>query len=197
MSKNITWHEGIINKTDRENLLNHRGIVVWLFGLSGSGKSTIAVEVEKMLFKQNILTYRLDGDNIRFGLNKDLDFTIDSRMENIRRIGEVAKLFCDAGFVTLASFITPLEDMRELVRDIIGPSLISVFVDCDIEECEKRDPKGLYKKAHAGEIKNFTGISSVFEKPQTIEHSINTKNTSVTEAAETLSKLIIEKIKLH
>ena len=161
MSTNITWHNTNVSKSDREKLNGHKGACIWFTGLSGSGKSTIANELEIRLNQLGIHTYLLDGDNIRHGLNKNLDFSDEGRKENVRRIGEVAKLFVDAGIIVLTAFISPFREDRENVRKLLNKDeFIEVFVDADLETCESRDPKGLYKKARAGEIKDFTGISS-------------------------------------
>ncbi|EEU8400271.1 adenylyl-sulfate kinase [Campylobacter lari] len=167
MSKNLTWHVSSITKTQRAKLKNQKPYVLWFSGLSGSGKSTLANAVEKKLFEQGFHTYLLDGDNIRHGLNKDLGFDEASRVENIRRIGEVCKLFVDAGMIVLCAFISPFEKDRKLIKDLLDEDeYIEIFVDTPLEVCEKRDPKGLYKKARNGEIKNFTGIDSPYEKPK-------------------------------
>ena len=162
----------------------HRGCTVWLTGLSGSGKSTIAVEVEKRLLERGVRTYILDGDNIRHGLNQNLGFSPEDRTENIRRIGEVAKLFSDAGLVALTAFISPYRADRDQVRAIMQPGdFIEVFVDCPVEVCEQRDVKGLYKKARAGEIKEFTGISAPYEAPSKPEMVLETSGQSVEKSA--------------
>ncbi|CAG9960197.1 adenylyl-sulfate kinase [Campylobacter lari] len=167
MSKNLTWHTSSITKTQRAKLKNQKPCVLWFSGLSGSGKSTLANAVEKKLFEQGFHTYLLDGDNVRHGLNKDLGFDEASRVENIRRIGEVCKLFIDAGMIVLCAFISPFEKDRKLIKDLLDEDeYIEIFVDTPLEICEKRDPKGLYKKARNGEIKNFTGIDSPYEKPK-------------------------------
>ena len=169
---NVTWHEGEVSSADRRLLLGQRGATLWFTGLSGSGKSTIAVALESALMIQNKLSYRLDGDNIRLGINKNLGFSAADRAENIRRIGEIAKLFNEAGVITLASFISPYRDDRDQVRRIhkeMGLAFVEIFVDCDLASAEKRDPKGLYKKARAGEIKNFTGIDDPYEAPVNAE----------------------------
>ncbi|EGK7522367.1 adenylyl-sulfate kinase [Campylobacter lari] len=167
MSKNLTWHVSSITKTQRAKLKNQKPCVLWFSGLSGSGKSTLANAVEKKLFEQGFHTYLLDGDNVRHGLNKDLGFDELSRVENIRRIGEVCKLFVDAGMIVLCAFISPFEKDRKLIKDLLDDDeYIEIFVDTPLEVCEKRDPKGLYKKARNGEIKNFTGIDSSYEKPK-------------------------------
>lgn len=181
---NIVWHQENVTKEDREKLLGQRGVLLWFTGLSGSGKSTVANSVAQKLHEEGKLTYLLDGDNVRHGLNKDLGFSIEDRKENIRRIGEVAKLFVDAGVITLASFIAPLKEDRQLVRELLGKSFIEIFVDCSLEECEKRDPKSLYKKARNGEIKEFTGISSPYEKPENPEIHLTTDNETLEESAE-------------
>ena len=169
---NVTWHKGEVSSTDRRSLLGQRGVTLWFTGLSGSGKSTIAVALESALMAQSKLSYRLDGDNIRLGINKNLGFSAADRAENIRRIGEIAKLFNEAGVITLASFISPYRADRDQVRRIhqeMGLAFVEIFVDCDLASAEKRDPKGLYKKARAGEIKNFTGIDDPYEAPVNAE----------------------------
>jgi len=181
---NIVWHQGAITREDRQQLNGHRGCTVWLTGLSGSGKSTIAVELEKRLLERCVRTYILDGDNIRHGLNKNLGFSPEDRTENIRRIGEVAKLFSDAGLVAVTAFISPYRADRDQVRAIMQPGdFIEVFVDCPVEVCEQRDVKGLYKKARAGEIKEFTGISAPYEAPSKPEMVIETSGQSVEKSA--------------
>ena len=169
---NVTWHKGEVSSADRRSLLGQRGATLWFTGLSGSGKSTIAVALESALMAQSKLSYRLDGDNIRLGINKNLGFSAADRAENIRRIGEIAKLFNEAGVITLASFISPYRADRDQVRRIhqeMGLAFVEIFVDCDLASAEKRDPKGLYKKARAGEIKNFTGIDDPYEAPVNAE----------------------------
>lgn len=184
-SSNIYWHEGQIKRSDRERVNDHRGACIWFTGLSGSGKSTLANAVEEKLFEKGIRTYVLDGDNIRFGLNKNLGFSPADRTENIRRIGEVAKLFIDAGMVVLTAFISPYREDRDNVREIMTDGdFIEVFVDCDLAVCEERDPKGLYKKARAGVIPEFTGISAPYEAPEKAELVVNTSSKSVDESAE-------------
>jgi len=181
---NIVWHQGAITREDRQQLNGHKGCTVWLTGLSGSGKSTIAVELEKRLLERGVRTYILDGDNIRHGLNKNLGFSPEDRTENIRRIGEVAKLFCDAGLVALTAFISPYRADRDQVRAIMQPGdFIEVFVDCPVEVCEQRDVKGLYKKARSGEIKEFTGVSAPYEAPSAPELAIETSDQSVEKSA--------------
>jgi adenylylsulfate kinase len=169
-NSNIIWHNTHITKEDRKILTKQRPTILWFTGLSGSGKSTIANAVEKKLFENGNFTYLLDGDNIRHGLNKDLGFDEKSRIENIRRIGEVAKLFVDSGLIVLSAFISPFAKDRQMVRDLVEEGeFIEIFVDTPIDECKKRDPKGLNKKALNGEIKNFTGIDSPYEKPDNPE----------------------------
>lgn len=179
--KNIVWHNGHISKESRNKLLGFKNKVIWFTGLSGSGKSTIARELEKALFEEGSISYVLDGDNVRHGLNNDLGFSEKDREENIRRIGEVSKLFFDAGVMVIVCFISPYEKDRNAIREKIGKDFIEIFVDCRLEDCEKRDPKGLYKKARAGEIKEFTGISAPYEKPKDPEISLNTSEESVKE----------------
>jgi adenylylsulfate kinase len=165
---NVVWHEGHVERPERERLLGQKGCTVWLTGLPSSGKSTIAFSLEHALVQQGRLAYVLDGDNIRHGLNKNLGFSAADRTENIRRIGEVAKLFADAGVVTITSFVSPYRADRDIVRrlhDDAKSPFIEVFIDTPMDECEKRDPKGLYKKARAGEIPNFTGVSDPYEPP--------------------------------
>ncbi len=182
---NIVWHQGAVTREDRGQLNGHKGCTVWLTGLSGSGKSTIAVDLEKRLLERGVRTYILDGDNIRHGLNKNLGFSPEDRTENIRRIGEVAKLFTDAGLVTLTAFISPYRADRDQVRAIMSDGdFVEVYVDCPVEVCEQRDVKGLYKKARAGEIKEFTGISAPYEEPLRAELTIKTAGQSVEESAK-------------
>ncbi|XAK24271.1 adenylyl-sulfate kinase [Campylobacter coli] len=167
MDNNLTWHASSITKAQRAKLKKQKPCVLWFTGLSGSGKSTLANAVEKKLFEQGFHTYLLDGDNVRHGLNGDLGFDEASRVENIRRIGELCKLFMDAGMIVLCAFISPFEKDRKLVKDLLEEDeYIEIFVDTSLEVCEKRDPKGLYKKARQGEIKNFTGIDSPYERPK-------------------------------
>lgn len=166
MVDNVKWHKTTINKYDRQNLNKHKGCMLWLTGLSGAGKSTLANALELILFQKGIRTYLLDGDNIRQGLNKDLGFSPEDRKENIRRIGEVAKLFVDAGLIVITAFISPYEEDRQYVRKLVEQDeFIEIYVKCPLEECQKRDPKGLYEKAGMGEISAFTGISDIYEEP--------------------------------
>jgi adenylylsulfate kinase len=178
-SENIVWHQTTVSKEERESINGHKGCTVWLTGLSGSGKSTLANLLEKALWERGVRSYVLDGDNVRHGLNKDLGFSPEDRTENIRRIGEVAKLFTEAGVINSTAFISPYRADRDLVREIMNDGdFIEVMVDCDLDECEKRDPKGLYKKARAGEIPEFTGISAPYEAPEKPELTINTTHQS-------------------
>jgi adenylyl-sulfate kinase len=162
---NITAHNFKVSKSDREKIKNQKAYTIWMSGLSGSGKSTIANQLEHTLNSLGYHTYILDGDNTRLGLNKGLGFSEEDRVENIRRVSEVAKILNDAGIITICSFISPFEKNRTQAKEIIGDNFIEVFIDADLSTCEERDPKGLYKKARAGEIKDFTGISSPFETP--------------------------------
>lgn len=172
---NITWHEGEVNKQDREKLLKQKGVILWFTGLSGSGKSTLACALEKKLHAAGHLSYRLDGDNIRHGLNKDLGFSPEDRIENIRRIGEVSKLFADAGVIVSTSFISPYKKDRDLARSLVAQGeFFEIYVKCCLDECEVRDPKGLYKKARAGKLPEFTGISAPYEEPDKPELVIET-----------------------
>jgi len=172
---NIVWHHGNITKEDRERMNNQRGVCLWFTGLSGSGKSTIANEAQNLLFERGHLTYVLDGDNVRHGLNKDLGFSPEDRTENIRRIGEVSKLFVDAGVIVMTAFISPYHEDRERARQLMpSGEFIEVYVECSLEVCEERDVKGLYKKARAGQITDFTGISAPYEAPENPELVVNT-----------------------
>jgi adenylylsulfate kinase len=190
-SKNIVWHQATVSKAERESITGHKGGTVWLTGLSGSGKSTLANLLEKSLWERGVRAFVLDGDNIRHGLNKDLGFSPEDRTENIRRIGEVAALFTDAGVINITAFISPYRADRDRVRAMMKTGdFIEVFVDCELAECEKRDPKGLYKKARAGEIPEFTGISAPYEAPETPELTINTTGqTAEASTAEILAYL--------
>lgn len=179
---NVTWQDGEVSREDRFTILRQRGATIWFTGLSGSGKSTIAVALEQALYTIGKLSYRLDGDNVRLGINKNLGFSEQDRKENIRRIGEVAKLFGDAGVISLSSFISPYKADRDEVRQLheqAGIQFIEVFVDCSLAVAEKRDPKGLYKKARAGEIKNFTGIDDPYEAPANPEIHLHTDEMTV------------------
>lgn len=180
--ENIVWHSGQVTYEDRCRLLNQQGMVLWFTGLSGSGKSTIAVELEKQLIARGKLVYRLDGDNVRHGLNGDLGFSSADRDENIRRIAEVAALFKDAGVITLVSFIAPFAAMRDYAREKVGSAhFAEIYVKADLKTCAKRDPKGLYQKAQAGEISDFTGVSSPYEEPEHPELILDTDDHTVEE----------------
>ena len=186
-STNITWHAGHVGRGDREKLLGQRGACVWLTGLSGSGKSTVAVATEAELVRRGHLAYVLDGDNVRHGLNKNLGFSPEDRTENIRRIGEVAKLFTDAGVLVFTSFISPYRADRDAARGLFGDGdFIEVYVEADVATCEGRDPKGLYKKARAGEIPEFTGISAPYEAPEKPELVLSTASLSVEQSVARL-----------
>ena len=173
------WHLGELDRTKREAMKGHKGAVLWFTGLSGSGKSTLANAVELALHNRGCHTYILDGDNVRHGLNKNLTFSDEDRMENIRRIGEVARLFSDAGLLTLTAFIGPFRSNRAVVRELLGDRFVEVHVKASVEVCESRDPKGLYQKARAGEIKDFTGISSPYEAPESPEIEVDTGELSI------------------
>ena len=184
VATNVTWHDGEISRDDRYQILRQKGATIWFTGLSGSGKSTIAVALEKALHSMGKLSYRLDGDNVRLGINKNLGFSEADRKENIRRIGEIAKLFGDAGTISLSSFISPYKADRDEVRalhEAANLPFVEVFVDCALDVAEERDPKGLYKKARAGEIKNFTGIDDPYEAPETPEIHLRTDEMTIAE----------------
>lgn len=183
---NITWHEGHVERIHREHLLKQHGVTLWFTGLSGSGKSTVAFTLEHQLIARGRLAYVLDGDNVRHGLNKNLGFSAADRVENIRRIGEVAKLFADTGIITITSFISPYRADRAIARtmhDEGGLSFIEIYMSTPIEICEQRDPKGLYKKARAGQIKNFTGIDDPYEPPEAAEINLNASQITPPECA--------------
>ena len=191
---NVTWHEGSVTREERERLLGQKGVTVWMTGLSASGKSTIAVILEQMLLHRKKHAYRLDGDNIRMGLNKNLGFSAEDRAENIRRIGEVAKLFTDAGVIAITSFISPYRKDRDAVRASMKPGeFIEVYVNVSLEAAEKRDPKGLYKKARAGQLKGFTGIDDPYEAPEKAEIVIDTETMKPEVAAERLLSYLEER----
>jgi len=193
MSTNVKWHDTRVKRAERVKSFGHESKVLWFTGLSGSGKSTIAVELEHNLHSQGIPTYLLDGDNVRHGLNKDLDFSPEDREENIRRISEVAKLFYDAGITVLVSFISPYKKDRELARQLVRDDFIEVYVKCDLDICAKRDPKGLYKKAKTGEIKEFTGISAPYEEPENPEIIVDTGVLAVDESVEKIVSIVAPK----
>jgi adenylyl-sulfate kinase len=193
----IIPHQHDVTTQDRNRLFGHQSKVIWFTGLSGSGKSTLASALEVQLHANGVHTYILDGDNVRSGLNKDLDFTETGRIENIRRIGEVAKLFADAGVVVLTAFVSPFKQDRDTVRQLVGDStFVEVFVDCPLEVCEQRDVKGLYKKARAGEISNFTGISSPFEAPENADIRIPTDKITIEQGVEELLAYIAPRIEI-
>jgi len=191
---NVTWHEGSVTREERHKLLGQKGVTVWMTGLSASGKSTIAVILEQMLLHKHKHAYRLDGDNIRMGLNKNLGFSAEDRAENIRRIGEVAKLFADSGVIAITSFISPYKKDRDLVRALNKPGeFVEVYVNVSLETAEKRDPKGLYKKARAGQIKGFTGIDDPYEAPENPEIVIETEKMKPEQAAEKILTYLEER----
>jgi adenylylsulfate kinase len=193
---NVHWHEGDITREDRNKLLNQKGATLWFTGLSGSGKSTVAVALEGALLERGNLSYRLDGDNVRLGINKNLGFSAEDRTENIRRIGEIAKLFVDTGVIALSSFISPYRADRDAVRalhDAGDMDFIEIYVACSLEEAEKRDPKGLYKKARAGEIKNFTGIDDPYEEPLDPEIVLHSDTMSLEEEVGMLLQLLVDR----
>ncbi|MBU8596114.1 adenylyl-sulfate kinase [Shouchella clausii] len=184
-NSNLVWHEASVSKQERHARHNHKGCVLWFTGLSGSGKSTLANALDRSLFDAGLSTYVLDGDNIRHGLNKDLGFSDRDRQENIRRIGEVAKLFVDAGTIVSTAFISPFQSDRDQARALLADGeFVEVYVKCPLEECERRDVKGLYKKARNGEIPQFTGISSPYEEPETPEITVDTSVQTVKESVE-------------
>ncbi|MBF7020114.1 adenylyl-sulfate kinase [Staphylococcus sp. 18_1_E_LY] len=190
---NITWHDSEVTKQQRQQGNNHKSAVVWFTGLSGSGKSTVSVALEKALYDQQVHTYRLDGDNIRHGLNNNLGFSPEDRKENIRRIGEVGKLMVDAGLLTMTAFISPYEEDRAQVRETLDDGeFIEVYTKCSLEACESRDPKGLYQKARAGEIQGFTGINAPYEAPSNPEIVIDTEQLSVEEAVQEIINYLKE-----
>ncbi|NMD69198.1 adenylyl-sulfate kinase [Bacillus sp. DNRA2] len=193
-STNITWHELSLSKESRRKQNGHQSFVLWFTGLSGSGKSTVANAVAQKLFETGIRNYVLDGDNVRHGLNKDLGFSDEDRTENIRRIGEVAKLFVDSGQVVLTAFISPFIVDRELVRNLLEEDeFVEIYVNCPLEECEKRDPKGLYDKARKGLIPDFTGIHSPYEEPHNPELVVNTSESTVEECVEQIIQYLSQR----
>ena len=193
-STNITWHDHTVTKKDKRDNNKHHSYVLWFTGLSGSGKSTVANAVAKRLFEDRTNSYVLDGDNIRFGINKDLGFSDEDRKENIRRIGEVSKLFVDSGQVVLTAFISPFREDRDRVRALLEENeFVEVYIKCSIEACEVRDPKGLYEKARKGIIKDFTGISSPYEEPLHPEIIVDTERHSIEECVEQIVQYLKEK----
>ena len=193
---NVHWHEGDISREHRSRLLGQKGATLWFTGLSGSGKSTVVVALEGALYEAGRLSYRLDGDNVRLGINKNLGFSAEDRTENIRRIGEIAKLFVDTGVIALSSFVSPYREDRDTVRQLheeAGMDFIEVFVDVPLDVAESRDPKGLYKKARAGEIKNFTGIDDPYEAPLNAEVILNSHEMSLQEEVDTLLNVLRER----
>ena len=192
---NVTWQDGDVKREDRYQILRQKGATIWFTGLSGSGKSTIAVALENALFRHGKLSYRLDGDNVRMGINKNLGFSEEDRKENIRRIGEVAKLFGDAGTIALSSFISPYKADRDEVRrlhEAADLKFVEVYVDCSLAEAERRDPKGLYKKARAGEIKNFTGIDDPYEAPASPEIHLHTDRMTLEEEVSNIFDYLMD-----
>jgi adenylylsulfate kinase len=192
---NITWHEGAVTRDERRANMGQRGCTLWMTGLSGSGKSTIAVALEQVLMQRGMHAYRLDGDNVRHGLNKNLGFSAQDRSENIRRVGEVAKLFADAGIVTITGFISPYRTDRQLARQLHEQAdipFLEVYINCTLDVAEQRDPKGLYQKARAGEIKGFTGIDDPFEPPENPELELATHELTVEQSVSRLLGLLEE-----
>ena len=192
MSNNLFWQESNITRTHREELIGQKGKILWFTGLSGAGKSTIANLVEKKLNESGKLTYLLDGDNVRQGLNSNLGFSVEDRKENLRRVTEVSKLFLDTGIITINCFISPFNEDRENLRNIFLDDFIEIFVDCPLEVCESRDTKGLYKKARLGEIKEFTGISSPYEKPKRPEVTISTHLYTINQCLDIVMDFIAD-----
>lgn len=187
MDRNIVWQNSSVNREDRERRNHHKSFAIWFTGLSGSGKSTVAYSLEKRLFEKGIQSYVLDGDNIRHGLNKDLGFSKEDRGENLRRIGEVSKLMVDAGVIVISSFISPFESDRQNVKALFqSKDFIEVFIDCPLSVCEDRDPKGLYKKARKGEIIDFTGVSSPYERPDKPNIAVNTELLTIEESTSSI-----------
>ncbi len=197
MQENVIPHQFNITQEQRSSLKKHEAFLLWFTGLSGSGKSTIANALENTLYQKGIHTYTLDGDNVREGLNNNLSFSPEDRTENIRRIAEVANLMVDAGLVVLASFVSPYEQDRENIKKIVGANrYIEIFVNTSIEECERRDVKGLYAKARSGEIDNFTGINAPYEAPKSADIEIDTQNITIEEAVSIILNYIEEKLSL-
>lgn len=198
MEKNIVKHDYAVDQNSRSKLKKHKPLLLWFTGLSGSGKSTIANCVEQALHEKGVHTYTLDGDNVRKGLNNNLSFSPEDRTENIRRIAETAKLMMDAGLVVLAAFVSPYKKDRDNIRTIVGSeNMVEIYINTSVEECERRDVKGLYKKARAGEIKNMTGISSPYEAPESPEIEIHTEKVNVEKATEHIINNIYPKLNHH
>lgn len=198
MEKNIVKHDYAVDQNSRSKLKKHKSLLLWFTGLSGSGKSTIANCVEQALHEKGVHTYTLDGDNVRKGLNSNLSFSPEDRTENIRRIAETAKLMMDAGLVVLAAFVSPYKKDRDNIRTIVGSeNMVEIYINTSVEECERRDVKGLYKKARAGEIKNMTGISSPYEAPENPEIEIHTEKVNVEKATEHIINNIYPKLNHH
>lgn len=197
MAENIyPIYDRMMTRQDKESLLGQRGIMIWFTGLSGSGKSTVAMGVEREFHAQGILCRILDGDNVRAGINNNLGFSAEDRIENIRRIAEIGKLFVQTGVVTLACFVSPTNDIRQMARKIVGEEdFLEVYISTPIEECERRDVKGLYARARKGEVKNFTGISAPFEAPVSPDIAIDTSKIPLEESVRTLTELIIKRVK--
>ncbi|WP_413380238.1 adenylyl-sulfate kinase [Alkalihalobacillus sp. 1P02AB] len=193
-TENIVWHETTIKKVERQKQKGHKSSILWFTGLSGAGKSTLANALEYHLFQKGLSSYVLDGDNVRHGLNKGLGFSDEDRKENIRRIGEVSKLFVDAGTIVCTAFISPFREDRDAVRALVEEGeFIEIYVRCSLDACEKRDPKGLYKKARAGEIRDFTGISSPYEEPNSPEIVIDTDQLTIEESVENILNYLQKK----
>ncbi|MCK5720149.1 MAG: adenylyl-sulfate kinase [Thiomargarita sp.] len=192
-SSNTVWHHATVTRQRRAELNKHHSTLLWFTGLSGAGKSTLAHALEERLYQMNYSTFVLDGDNVRHGLCKDLGFSNEDRIENIRRISEVARLFVEAGVIVLTAFISPFRADRDKARDLVGKDFIEVYCDCPITVCEERDVKGLYRRARQGEIKEFTGISSPYEAPLNPELSINTVANSIDECVDEILKYLLER----
>ena len=189
--KNVVWHKPTISYQDRERRNKHKAVVVWFTGLSGSGKSTLAHTLEEELYNKGCQTYVFDGDNVRHGLCSDLSFSEEDRKENLRRIGEMTKLFCDSGTIAITAFISPYQRDREFVRQLVGNGrFVEIYCDCSLEKCISRDVKGLYKKAQSGEIKNYTGISAPYEQPQSADLILKTDQDSVESCIETIIEFL-------
>jgi len=192
--RHIVWHESLVNRQDRNRMNKHKSGVIWFTGLPSSGKSTIAHHLEKELFDRGIRAYVLDGDNVRHGINSNLGFSREDRRENLRRIAELSKLFVDAGIVVLAAFVSPYREDREFVRSVVGEnSFFEIFVKCSVETCEKRDPKGNYRKARAGIIKNYTGVSAPYEEPESPDVTLDTEELDVESSVRKILEFLDER----